>query len=170
MANLFFLDAQAWRAAQVRQLAPGLVFEIGPLPAAYATSAPDPAQRARDKVAASELPGAVFAEAADLLTVDGKSLRLDLDSENESRFCRWWRETPVRLVLCVAYRKAPGSDVQVFTASSEGRIADRPAGEVNRGWDRIFVPAGETLTLAQLSTRAGEFGHNQAFVQLAASL
>jgi hypothetical protein len=168
MANLFFLDAQAWRAAQVRQLAPGLDFEIGPLPAAYATSAPDPAQRARDKVAASEL-GAVFAEAADLLTVDGKSLRLDLDSENESRFCRWWRETPVRLVLCVAYRPAHGAEVQVFTASSEGRIADRPAGEVNRGWDRIFVPAGETLTLAQLSARAGDFGHNQAFVQLAAA-
>ena len=170
MASLFFLDAQAWRAAQVRQIVPQLDFDVGPLPAAYATSAPDPAQRAIDKVAASDLPGGVFAEAADLLTAEGKSLRLELDSENENRFCRWWRETPVQLVLCVAYRSVLGGDTQVFTATCDGRIADRPAGEFNRGWDRMLVPAGHTQTLAQLAARAAEFGHNQAFVQLAAAL
>lgn len=170
MASLIFLDAQAWRAAQVRAVVPQLDFEVGALPAAYATSAPDPDQRARDKVAASDLPGGVFAEAADLLTVEGKSLRLELDSQNENRFCRWWRETPVQLVLCVAYRPALGATTQVFTAMCDGHIAERPAGEFNRGWDRMVVPAGQTQTLAQLAARAAEFGHNQAFVQLLGAL
>jgi inosine/xanthosine triphosphate pyrophosphatase family protein len=37
----------------------------------------------------------------------------------------------------------------------EGRIADKPAGPHMLGWDRLFVPAGEDFTLAQL-IEAGE--------------
>lgn len=170
MTTCWFLDAAPWRAEEVRRVAPGLRFEIAGLPAGYATSAPAPEQRARDKVAASELAGAAFAEAADLVTVDGKSLRLELDSENGNRFCRWWRETPVRLILCVAYRVDVGAAPEVFTAESACTIAERPAGDAARGWDRLVCPAGELRTLAELSARAGEFGHNQVYVQLAARL
>ena len=170
MTSLHFLDATAWRAAEIRLVVPQLQFDLGGLPSGYATSAPEPAQRARDKCATSDLGTGVFAEASDLLTMAGKSLRLDLDSENETRFCRYWRETPVRLMLCVAYRPTLGAPTVVFTAECAGRIADRPAGETNRGWDRIFYPIGHDVTLAQLSPRAPEFGHNQAYLALAASL
>ena len=165
------IDAPEWRAAEIRLVAPRLPFVIGGLPAGYATSAPDPTQRARDKVAAfTDLIEPVFAEAADLLTIEGKSLRLDLDSDNEARFCRHWRETPTRLVLCVALRRSPTTDIEVFTGTCEGRIADRPAGERNRGWDRIFYPVGHHKTLAELSLLAAEFGHNQAYAALAAAV
>lgn len=170
MTDLFFLDAPAWRAEEIRRVVPGLVFDIGGLPAGYATSAPDPAQRALDKCAASDLHASVFAEAADLLTLEGKSLRLDLDSENETRFCRWWRETQVQLVLCVGLRRQHGGATQVFTATCLGRIADRPAGATGHGWDRLVVPAGHTETLAQLTGKTVEFGHYDAFKQMAAAL
>jgi len=170
MATRWFLDAPPWRAAEIRLVVPGLEFELAGLPAGYATSAPEPGQRARDKVAASELPGAVFAEAADLVELDGRSLRLELDSDSAARFCRYRRETPVRMVLCVALRAGLGAEPQVFTAACEGRIADRPAGEPSRGWDRLFFPVGHSRTLAELSPLAAEFGHNQAYLALAAAL
>jgi inosine/xanthosine triphosphate pyrophosphatase family protein len=150
--RLAFLDGNDLRAAELRRLVPALTFEVVALPTAYATSAPEPGQRARDKVLASEEP-ACFAEAVDLTTMDGKSLRLELDSENENRFCRWWRETPTRMVLAVALRHHAGGEVEVLTASLEGRIAEKPAGPHLLGWDRLFIPDGESLTLAELTHR-----------------
>jgi len=91
----------------------------------------------------------------DLTTMDGKSLRLELDTENENRFCKWWRETPARMQLVVALRRAPGAEIELFTGMCDGRIADKPAGPHVLGWDRLFVPAGEDGTLAEL-TSAGE--------------
>jgi inosine/xanthosine triphosphate pyrophosphatase family protein len=102
--------------------------------------------------------------------MDGKSLRLELDSENDNRFCKWWRETPAQMLLRVALRRADGS-IEVFGASCDGCIADKPAGPQLLGWDRLFVPAGADDTLAQL-TAAGvvvEF-RRQAYEQLARSL
>jgi inosine/xanthosine triphosphate pyrophosphatase family protein len=57
--------------------------------------------------------------------------------------------------LVVALRRASGEEIELFTAMCEGRIADKPAGPHVLGWDRLFVPAGEDLTLAQLIA-AGE--------------
>lgn len=148
--SLAFVDANLVRATEVRVLAPELAFELVSLPTAYATSAPEPGQRARDKVLACELP-ACFAEAVDLTTMDGKSLRLELDSENENRFCRWWRETPVKMVLAVALRH--GDTVELFTSELCGHIAEKPAGPALAGWDRLFVPEGAESTLAELSAR-----------------
>ena len=88
--------------------------------------------------------------------MDGKSLRLELDSENENRFCKWWRETPAQMQL--RDRGAPRSratEIEVIAATCKGRIADKPAGPLLLGWDRLFVPDGEDATLAQL-TEAGE--------------
>lgn len=148
--SLAFVDANLVRAAEVRAVAPELAFELVALPTAYASSAPEPGQRARDKVLACELL-ACFAEAVDLTTMDGKSLRLELDSENENRFCRWWRETPVKMLLAVALRR--GGAVELFTGELHGRIADKPAGPALAGWDRLFVPDGAEATLAELSAR-----------------
>jgi inosine/xanthosine triphosphate pyrophosphatase family protein len=87
--------------------------------------------------------------------VDGKSLRLELDSENENRFCKWWRETPAKLALVVALRRAPEAEIELVIGTCDGRIADKPAGPHVLGWDRLFVPAGEDATLAELGA-AGE--------------
>jgi hypothetical protein len=152
---LVFIDGNDLRAAQVRQIVPGIGLTVEALQSGFSTSAPEPGQRARDKVLAHPVSAAAFAEAVDLTTMDGKSLRLELDSENENRFCKWWRETPTKLQLVVALRRTPAAEIELVTGTCEGRIADKPAGPHVLGWDRLFVPAGEDATLAQL-TEAGE--------------
>ena len=153
--NLVFIDGNDLRAAEVRELVPRATITVEALQTGFSTSAPEPGQRARDKVLAHPVAGACFAEAVDLTTMDGKSLRLELDSENENRFCKWWRERPTKMHLAIALRRGANADIELFTAVCEGRIADQPAGPHILGWDRLFVPAGEDYTLAQL-TEAGE--------------
>jgi Ham1 family len=168
-----FIDATELRAAEIRRLAPGLDLALAQLQSSFSASSPDPAQRARDLVLAFHGTGPCVAECTDLLTMDGRSLRLELDSENARRFTRNWRETPVRLHLCVAMRRRDGAaeaatpsglvtrggaDIEIFTAASDGVIADKPAGPDELGWDRLFVPTGQTLTLAQLVARGEAAG------------
>ena len=150
-----FIDGNDLRAAEVRRILEGIELTVEALQTGFSTSAPEPAQRARDKVLAHPVAVAGFAEAVDLTTMDGKSLRLELDSENENRFCKWWRETPVKMQLVVALRRAPAAEIELFSGVCEGQIADKPAGPHVLGWDRLFVPAGEDATLAQLIA-AGE--------------
>jgi inosine/xanthosine triphosphate pyrophosphatase family protein len=163
---LVFIDGNELRAQEIRRILPGVELAVEALQTGFSTSAPEPAHRARDKVLAHPVAAGCFAEAVDLTTLDGKSLRLELDSENENRFCKWWRETPARLHLVVALRRAPGAEIELVTGVCEGRIADQPAGPHVLGWDRLFVPApdgavaeggdgDDGVTLAQL-TAAGE--------------
>ncbi len=169
--SLVFIDGNPLRGAELGRIVSGLTFIVEPLQSGFNTAAPDPGQRARDKVLAHPTPGGSFAEAVDLTTVDGKSLRLELDSENENRFCKWWRETPAKMQLAIALRPTAGADIQIFTATCEGRIADKPAGPHLLGWDRLFVPADEDLTLAQLC-EAGEAiaFRRDAYAQVLAAL
>jgi len=155
VASLVFIDGNDLRAAELAQIVPDLAVTVAALQTGFSTSAPEPGQRARDKVLAHPVATGCFAEAVDLTTMDGKSLRLELDSENENRFCKWWRETPAKMHLVIALRRAPGAEIEMFTATCVGRIADKPAGPHLLGWDRLFVPDGEDATLAQLS-EAGE--------------
>jgi hypothetical protein len=150
-----FIDGNDLRAREIAQIVPSLAIGVEALQSGFSTSAPEPGQRARDKVLAHPVTSACFAEAVDLTTMEGKSLRLELDSENENRFCKWWRETPAKMHLVVALRRAPDAAIELFTAICDGRIADKPAGPHILGWDRLFVPDGEDLTLAQL-TESGE--------------
>jgi hypothetical protein len=152
---MIFIDGNDLRARELAQIMPALALKVEALQSGFSTSAPEPGQRARDKVLAHHAAESCFAEAVDLVTMEGKSLRLELDSENANRFCKWWRETPTKMLLAVAYRPSGTSEIQLFTAACEGRIADQPAGPLILGWDRLFVPAGEDYTLAQL-TEAGE--------------
>jgi hypothetical protein len=144
------LDGTPLRVAELRRVVPELEVEAAGLPSGYATSAPDPGQRAHDMVAAVDHGFPCIAESADLLRVGGSSLRLELDSENDNRFCRYWRETPVELHLAVALRRAADAPIEVFRATQLGRIADKPAGPRELGWDRLFVPDGFDVTLAEL--------------------
>lgn len=154
--TIAFIDATASRAAEVRRIAPALALELAHLQSGSAVASPDPDGRARDRVIAfhgAGAGGACVAEATDLVTTDGRSLRLELDSENERRFTRYWRETPVHLQLAVALRRHAGADVEIFTARCAGRIADKPAGPDDLGWDKLFCPDGYDVTLAQLVAR-----------------
>lgn len=153
--SVIFIDGNDLRAAEIRQVVQGIALVVEPLQTGFATSAPEPGQKARDKVAAHPVEGACFAEAVDLVTMDGKSLRLELDSENPNRFCKWWRETPAQMELRIAVRRAGSKDIEIVTATCKGRIADKPEGPLVLGWDRLFVPDGEDYTVAQL-TEAGE--------------
>ncbi len=150
-----FLDGTEARAAELRRILPGFRFELAHLPVGYATAAPDPTTRARDMVLAAEHDAPCFAEASDLTTAEGRSLRLELDSENENRFCRWLRDTPARLQVCVALRRSTGAEVELFGAECEGTIAGQPAGARAYGWDRLFIPDGYTRTLAELAEHPG---------------
>jgi hypothetical protein len=152
---VIFIDGNDLRAAEIRRIVPGVDLVVEHLQTGFATSAPEPEHKARDKVLAHPVASACFAEAVDLTTMDGKSLRLELDSENENRFCKWWRETPAQMQLRIAVRRPGTHDIEVVAATCKGRIADKPAGPQLLGWDRLFVPDGEDSTLAQL-TAAGE--------------
>ncbi len=153
--SVIFIDGNDLRAAEIRQVVPGIALVVEPLQTGFATSAPEPEHKARDKVRAHPVAAACFAEAVDLTTMDGKSLRLELDSENDNRFCKWWRETPAQMQLRIALRREGSTDIEVISATCPGRIADKPAGPGILGWDRLFVPEGEDYTLAEL-TAAGE--------------
>jgi inosine/xanthosine triphosphate pyrophosphatase family protein len=152
---LVFLDGNELRLAELRRLIPGIEITVEHLQSGFSTSDPEPKHRARDKVAAHPVHGGCFAEAEDMTTMDGKSLRLELDSENDSRFCKWWREREVELHLCIALRRSPTAEIEFFAATCAGRIADRPMGPQELGWDRLFVPTtqppGQTRTLAELT-------------------
>ena len=168
---MIFIDGNDLRRAEIAQIVPNLQVIVESLQTGFSTSAPEPGQRARDKILAHHADAACFAEAVDLTTMEGKSLRLELDSENANRFCKWWRETPAKMQLVIAVRTTPGAEIQIVTAVCEGRIADKPAGPHLLGWDRLFVPTGEDATLAQL-TEAGEVMEfrRAAYGQVAAAL
>ena len=169
--TLVYVDGSEPRVRELRWIAPALAIEIAHLPSGYATAAPDPAGKARDKVLAMGIDRACFAEATDLTTLDGKSLQLELDSENENRFCRWWREKPVRLHVCVALRRAGAPEIQIFIATADGVVADKPAGAKHHSWERLFVPAEWDSTLAiLLDTQTDAGPRAEAYAALVAAL
>jgi hypothetical protein len=163
--KVHFLDGNEPRAAELRRIAPGLELVLTGLPSGFSTSAPDPGERARGMVLAADV-FPCFAESVDLTTMEGGSLRLELDSENDNRFCRWWRGTPVRFQLCVALRTSADAEVALFRGEAAGRIAEKPSGARPLGWDRLFVPEGFDETLADLvDTDAGTL-RGQLYAQL----
>jgi Ham1 family len=149
-----FIDGNDFLAAAFRKVAPQFEVLVEQLQTGFATSAPEPSQKARDKVLAHHSPHPCFAEAVDLTTVQGKSLRLELDSENANRFCKHWRETPVKMELRIAVQQ-PGADVVIISATCNGVITEMPRGPLLLGWDRLFIPDEYDGTLAEL-TAGGE--------------
>jgi hypothetical protein len=169
--QVIFIDGNDLRAAEIRRIVPALDLRVESLQTGFATSAPEPEHKARDKVLAHPVALACFAEAVDLQTMEGKSLRLELDSENDNRFCKWWRETPVHIELRIAFRRAGSQEIAVVAATCKGRIADKAAGPLLLGWDRLFVPDEYDHTLAEL-TAAGEVVEfrRDAYTRVAAAL
>lgn len=170
--TIAFVDGSESRVRELAWFAPDLAVELAQLPSGYATAAPDPAGKARDKLLAmGELARPAFAEATDLTTLDGKSLQLELDSENENRFCRWWREKPVRFHVAVAFRRGAGQPIELFTATADGVVADKPVGGKHHSWERLFVPAEWDSTLAVLLDTQTDAGPRaEAYAALIAAI
>lgn len=168
---MIFIDGNDLRRAELAQIVPTLQVTVEALQTGFSTSSNEPGARARDKILAHHTAAACFAEAVDITTMEGKSLRLELDSENANRFCKWWRETPTRMLLAIALRRSADAEIEMFTVTCEGKIADQPAGPLILGWDRLFVPAGEDYTLAEIS-EAGEVVpfRREGYGKLAAAL
>jgi hypothetical protein len=152
---VIFIDGNDLRAAEIRNIIPGIELVVEALQTGFATSAPEPEHKARDKVLAHAVQSSSFAEAVDLTSMDGRSLRLELDSENPNRFCKHWRETPVQMQVRIAVRRAGASEIEIIAATWQGCIANAPAGPLVLGWDRLFYPEGQKRTVAEL-TAAGE--------------
>ncbi len=51
---------------------------------------------------------------------------------------------------CLAYTE-PGKDTKVFVSKTEGMIDTKKSGEYGWSWDKIFIPKGEKLTLANFN-------------------
>ncbi len=169
--NVIFIDGNELRAAEIRNIIPGIELVVEALQTGFATSAPEPENKARDKVLAHSVSAACFAEAVDLTSMDGRSLRLELDSENPNRFCKHWRETPVQMQVRIAVRRAGATDISIIASTWQGCIANEPAGPLVLGWDRLFYPEGVKRTVAQL-TAAGEVTdlRRDAYVRVATAL
>ena len=61
--QVVFIDGNELLAAAYRKVAPDVTLVIEQLQTGFATSAPEPEQKARDKVLAHHSPSACFAEA-----------------------------------------------------------------------------------------------------------
>lgn len=56
--------------------------------------------------------------------------------------------------VCVLLVAGPGGSEQVFAGRCDGHLRREPRGGAGFGYDPLFVPAGETLTFAELSEEA----------------
>ena len=74
--------------------------------------------------------------------------------------------------VCELVALSPGRDEARGTGTLEGRIADAPRGAGGFGYDPVFVPEGETRTVAELGDvwKAGHSHRARAARALAASL
>lgn len=144
---VLFVEGTALRAREFRAFEPRFSFQLEPLAVAVASSAPEPCAAATARVMAVTSPA--FAEASDLVDANGRSLRLEYDSEPANRFCRYYRESPATLLVALAMRR--GESVEVVRFKCDGAIAHQPRGPVEAGWECVFVPNGEKSTFAELA-------------------
>lgn len=51
---------------------------------------------------------------------------------------------------CLAYAE-PGKETKVFVSKTSGRLDTKKSGEYGWSWDRIFIPEGKTVTMANFN-------------------
>lgn len=54
---------------------------------------------------------------------------------------------------CLAYAK-PGEETKVFISKTKGKLDTQKSGEYGWSWDRIFIPEGETIPMANFDDDA----------------
>lgn len=53
---------------------------------------------------------------------------------------------------CLAYAK-PGEETKIFISKTKGKLDVKKSGEYGWSWDRIFIPEGESITMANFSDK-----------------
>jgi XTP/dITP diphosphohydrolase len=140
--------------------------EIGELPEAEATHAENAATKARTVANATGLAALADDSGIEIDALGGapgvQSRRFlgsaATDGERNDRILSLLRDVPdvrrtarYRAAIAVAL---PDGPIRVFEGACEGRIAWLPRGAGGFGYDSIFVPAGDTRTMAELPADA----------------
>lgn len=103
---------------------------------------------------ASVSPGVKSSRYAGLLADDEKNMNLLISRLWESSIHPYTVHTPIaaeyRCTLAIAYN---GMLVNTFTGSLPGTVINRKCGNNGFGYDKIFVPEGFKLTLAQMDLK-----------------
>ena len=76
------------------------------------------------------------------------------DASDDANLRRFRAEVPAgsRLrYVCVIAHVSPGGEEQLFSGTCEGEMAGDAAGARGFGYDPVFVPEGETRTMAELT-------------------
>ena len=136
--------------------------EIGAVAEEGATYAENAAAKARTVSMASGLPALADDSGVEIDALGGApgvhSARFlgpaATDAERNTRILQLLQEIPdprrtARYVAAVALARPDGA-VRVFEGTCEGSIATRPRGAEGFGYDPIFVPRGETRTMAEV--------------------
>lgn len=68
---------------------------------------------------------------------------------------------------CLAYAE-PGKETKVFFSKSCGTLDTKKSGEYGWSWDRIFIPQGQTLPMANFDDdKRAEFWSDEGYIELA---
>ena len=90
-----------------------------------------------------------------------------LDAEGILKLMAGEADRSVYFLECLAYC-CPGEEPIVFTSRSNGTIALEASGDFGWGWDRIFIPEGETVPMAHFDDdERVRFWDEKAYTQLA---
>lgn len=68
---------------------------------------------------------------------------------------------------CLAYA-APGEETKIFISKTEGVLDTKKSGEYGWSWDRIFIPTGQTKTMANFDDDLrANFWSEEGYTELA---
>lgn len=68
---------------------------------------------------------------------------------------------------CLAYAE-PGNETKVFCSITKGVLDTKKSGEYGWSWDRIFIPEGQTLTLANFDDDSrAKLWSDEGYIELA---
>lgn len=81
----------------------------------------------------------------------GTFIKWFLDEIGSEGLCRLADKDPQRRAVAgAAFCYFDGIETKVLKSQLEGTIAEEPAGDTGFGWNPVFIPAGQKLTLGQM--------------------
>lgn len=108
-------------------------------------------KQAYDSIGSPVLVEDVALEFSALGRFPGTFIKFLVDEVPFDTICRMLDGLDRAAVARCVFGYYDGVEARLFEGSLHGTIADQPAGENGFGWDKIFVPAGYTVTRAELS-------------------
>jgi non-canonical purine NTP pyrophosphatase (RdgB/HAM1 family) len=113
----------------------------------------------------SEKAKAAFAEIGSPVIVEDTSLTIHKMGRLPGTYIRWFLEELSMEAICrladvdperrataaATFAYYDGKKLVLFEGGQKGRIADHPKRDDGFGWNPIFIPDGEELTLAEMS-------------------